>query len=90
MNRLQNILIVVVAFAGLLVLPTAVAQQKSEVSITRQPGILYLPSHVMEKQHLIEKEAAKLGIPNLKVTWASLSAAAARRPTRCCRATSTS
>ena len=27
----------------------ASAQQKNEITITRQPGILYLPSHVMEK-----------------------------------------
>ena len=56
----------------------AVAQQKTEISITRQPGILYLPSHVMERQQLIEKEAAKLGVPNLKVTWASLSGGGAQ------------
>ena len=49
-----------------------------EIVITRQPGILYLPSHVMEKQQLIEKEAAKLGVPNLKVTWASLSGGGAQ------------
>jgi len=49
------------------------AQQKSEITITRQPGIIYLPSHVMEKQGLIEKEADKLGVPNLKVNWAQLS-----------------
>jgi NitT/TauT family transport system substrate-binding protein len=56
----------------------AMAQQKSEISITRQPGILYLPSHVMEKQHLIEKEAARLGVPNLKVTWAQLAGGGAQ------------
>src|SRR3954451_18186514 len=49
------------------------AQQKSEISITRQPGILYLPSHVMEKQMLIEKQAEKLGVPNLKVEWRVLT-----------------
>jgi|SRR5882672_2055033 len=54
------------------------AQQKSDISITRQPGILYLPSHVMEKQHLIEKEAEKLGVANLKVTWANLSGGGAQ------------
>ena len=31
------------------------AQEKTEITITRQPGIVYFPSHVMEKQHLIEK-----------------------------------
>ena len=56
----------------------ALAQQKTEISITRQPGILYLPSHVMEKQQLIEKEAAKLGVPNLKVTWAQLAGGGAQ------------
>src|SRR4051812_16536601 len=63
--------------AGLLVVAlgagVAHAQQKSEISITRQPGILYLPSHVMEKQRLIEKQAETLGVPNLKVSWAQLT-----------------
>jgi NitT/TauT family transport system substrate-binding protein len=78
-NRLQKFFSLGVVFAGLLVcsLPAG-AQQKSEISITRQPGILYLPSHVMEKQHLIEKEAAKLGIPDLKVTWANLNGGGAQ------------
>ena len=68
-----------VAAVGFFVIGApALAQQKSEISITRQPGILYLPSHVMEKQQLIEKEAARLGVPNLKVTWASLSGGGAQ------------
>src|SRR5689334_6809515 len=67
------------ASAALLAAPIAAsAQQKNEITITRQPGILYLPSHVMEKQHLIEKEAAKLGVPDLKVTWANLSGGGAQ------------
>src|SRR4051812_40428956 len=61
------------AAACALMCTHAGAQQKSEISITRQPGILYLPSHVMEKQRLIEKEAEKLGVPGLKVNWAQLS-----------------
>ncbi len=28
----------------------ALAQQKSEIAITRQPGIIYLPTHIIEKQ----------------------------------------
>jgi NitT/TauT family transport system substrate-binding protein len=54
-------------------LAPAFGQQKAEVNITRQPGILYLPSHVMEKQRLIEKHAAALGVPDLKVNWLLLS-----------------
>jgi NitT/TauT family transport system substrate-binding protein len=61
------------ACAALVLSTTTSAQQKNEINITRQPGILYLPSHVMEKQGLIEKEAARLGVPNLKINWASLS-----------------
>lgn len=79
MNRLAKLVPTLAASCVLLVLScAAAAQQKTEISITRQPGILYLPSHVMEKQHLIEKEAAKLGVPNLKVTWAQLAGGGAQ------------
>ncbi|RTL49150.1 MAG: ABC transporter substrate-binding protein [Bradyrhizobiaceae bacterium] len=54
------------------------AQDKSEISITRQPGIVYLPTHVMEKQQLIEKEAEKLGLKGLKVNWVNLSGGSAQ------------
>jgi NitT/TauT family transport system substrate-binding protein len=72
-NRLHTLSSVALACVALVLSPTTAAQQKSEIIITRQPGIIYLPSHVMEKQRLIEKEAAKLGVPNLKVNWAQLS-----------------
>ena len=79
MNRTHPFVVAGIALVALLAFPLdAAAQQKTDISITRQPGILYLPSHVMEKQQLIEKEAAKLGIPNLKVTWASLSGGGAQ------------
>jgi len=63
----------IAALAMLLAPHGALAQQKSEIVITRQPGILYLPSHVMEKQRLIEQQAAKLGVPDLKVDWKLLT-----------------
>ena len=66
------------ACALLLAGPPAGAQQKTEITITRQPGILYLPSHVMEKERLIEQEAAKRGIPNLTVHWANLAGGGAQ------------
>ncbi len=71
-------LLAIVLSAACLVPLCATAQQKSEISITRQPGILYLPSHVMEKQHLIESEADKLGIRNLKVNWMVFSGGGAQ------------
>ena len=61
------------AIAAACLSTAAYGQQKSEINITRQPGILYLPSHVMEKQRLIEMHAAALGVPDLKVNWLLLS-----------------
>lgn len=61
--------------AGLATAPCwpAVAQAKTEVSLSRQPGILYMPTHVIEKQKLIEKHAEKLGVPNVTAKWMSFS-----------------
>lgn len=58
-----------IALSGAFAARPALAQQKSEISVSRQPGILYMPTHVIEKQQLIEKHAAKLGITGLKVNW---------------------
>ena len=49
------------------------AQPKAEVKITRQPSIIYMPTHVMESRKLIEKHAAALGLPDLKVDWVNFS-----------------
>jgi NitT/TauT family transport system substrate-binding protein len=77
MPRIHRI-VSALAAALLLAGGAAHAQQKNEITITRQPGILYLPSHVMEKQKLIEKAAAKQGVPNLVVHWANLSGGGAQ------------
>ncbi len=58
---------------GLGLVPAAQAQQKSEISITRQPGIFYMPTYIMEKNKLVEKQAEKLGLANLKVNWIAFS-----------------
>lgn len=55
--------------AQVLMTGFAFAQAKTEISITRQPGILYLASHVMERQELIENQAAKNGAAGVKVKW---------------------
>ncbi|MDS1139805.1 ABC transporter substrate-binding protein [Pusillimonas sp. SM2304] len=49
------------------------AQEKTEITITKQPSILYLPALVMQKQELIEKKAAEEGLKDLKVNWRSFS-----------------
>ncbi len=66
-------------FAGLLASGLAVqAQQKSEIAVSRQPGILYMPTHIIEKQKLIEKHAARLGLPDVSVRWVTLSGGGAQ------------
>ncbi|MBA8878963.1 ABC transporter substrate-binding protein [Phyllobacterium myrsinacearum] len=54
------------------------AQEKTEISITRQPGILYLASHVMETQKLIEKHAAEDGLKGVTVNWRTFSGGGAQ------------
>ena len=48
---------------------SAFAQAKTEIAISRQPGILYLPTHVIEKQKLLEKHAEKLGVSGVTTKW---------------------
>jgi NitT/TauT family transport system substrate-binding protein len=54
------------------------AQQKTEISLSRQPGILYMPTHIIEKQKLIEKHAAALGLPGITTKWITLSGGGAQ------------
>jgi len=54
------------------------AQAAQEVSITRQPGILYMPTHIIEKQRLIEKHAARLGLQDVTTRWLTLSGGGAQ------------
>lgn len=55
------------AFA--LCFPLLAQAETDEIRITKQPGIIYLAPIVMEQQKLIEREAAKLGLPELKARW---------------------
>ena len=68
------------AVAMLMLLPgaPASAQQKAEVTLSRQPGIFYMPSHIMEKNKLIEKHAASLGVPGVTTKWINLSGGGAQ------------
>src|SRR4030088_2896280 len=56
----------------------ASAQQKTEISLSRQPGIYYMPTHIIEKQKLIEKHAALLGVPNVTTKWITFSGGGAQ------------
>lgn len=70
-NR-RHLLAGLAGFAAVASTP-AIAQQKSELVISRQPGILYMPLHVIEKNKLLEKHAKALGIADATVKWVSFS-----------------
>ena len=55
--------------AGLATAPTRA--EVNEVTISRSFGLSYLPTMVMEREALIEKQAAKAGIAGLKTSYAS-------------------
>jgi NitT/TauT family transport system substrate-binding protein len=54
------------------------AQQKMDIAISRSPGIFYMPSHIIEKQKLIEKHAAALGVPGVTVKWLTVAGGGAQ------------
>lgn len=65
---------IALAVAGMVCASAAAeAQGKADIRITRQPSIIYMPTHLMEAGKLIEKHAAAAGLPNLKVDWVNFS-----------------
>jgi len=56
----------------------AFAQAKTEIALSRQPGIFYMPSHIMEKQKLIEKHAAALGLSGISTKWLTFNSGGAQ------------
>src|SRR5689334_4368807 len=56
----------------------AQAQQKTEISLSRQPGIFYMPTHIIEKQKLIEKHAAALGLSGVTTKWITFNSGGAQ------------
>jgi NitT/TauT family transport system substrate-binding protein len=61
------------ASASLLVSRTAWAENDT-VRIAVQPGLTYLALNIVEHQHLIEKNAAAAGLPNVKAEFLRLAA----------------
>ena len=47
--------------------------EASEVNIAQQFGLLYIQQDIMQREKLIEKQAAKLGLPNLKANFVRLA-----------------
>jgi NitT/TauT family transport system substrate-binding protein len=60
--------IIVALVLGFVVTAPAYADV-SEVRISRQPGLVYLPIMIIEQDQLMQKEAKKRGLGDLKVTF---------------------
>jgi NitT/TauT family transport system substrate-binding protein len=68
-------LVALIATCGMGVSAPCLAEQ-SEVSLAKQFGLAFLPLIVMQDKKLVEQAAAKNGLPNVKVTWATLGGGA--------------
>jgi NitT/TauT family transport system substrate-binding protein len=66
LNRLVLAALLALGLAGM---PESVRAEVSEVRISKGYGILYLPLIVMQDQKLLEKQAAKAGLGEVKVNW---------------------
>lgn len=75
MNR-RNILALAAAAIGLTA-STLAAAEVSELKMMSQYGIGYMQLTLMKHDHLIEKHLKAEGLPDTKVTWATLGAGAA-------------
>ena len=58
---------------ALTVCSIAASAETTELRISKQPGLQYLPQLVMEQNRLVEKHAQQLGIKDLKVSWVLLN-----------------
>ncbi len=47
----------------------AQAQPVPTIRIARIQGINFLPTYLMQRRHLVEQQAARLGVPNAVVEW---------------------
>jgi NitT/TauT family transport system substrate-binding protein len=49
------------------------AAESNQFRVGRQPGLVYLQAIIMEEKKLIEKHAAALGLPDLKVGYSIIT-----------------
>jgi NitT/TauT family transport system substrate-binding protein len=63
----------VTSVASPFILRSALAQEVSNVLLLMQHGLPYLPQMVMNEQKLVEKHAAKAGLPNVKAEYRQLA-----------------
>ncbi len=63
---------------GIAFLPLSLHAETKELRVVKQPGLLYLPTVIMEKQALVEKHARTAGLgADFKTTWTVLTSGGA-------------
>lgn len=65
-----------VFFAAAMVLAFGAVPARAEVeevTIAKQYGLLFLPLIIMEQNKMMEEQAAKQGLPNLRVKWQQMT-----------------
>ena len=78
MRRLKMTLAGLLACAGVAALGAGTARaQVPEIRLARQFSMGYLQFNVMDHEKLIQEHAAKMGIPEVKVTWVKFNGPAA-------------
>jgi NitT/TauT family transport system substrate-binding protein len=67
----------VAGIVAALILSAPASAETSELRITKQPSIIYLPLVVMEQNRLLEKHAKAKGLGDLKVQWVTFNSGGA-------------
>src|SRR5262245_27790100 len=76
-TRMRNARLLAVAFTAIVLSSMAARAQAPEIRFARQFSMGYLQFNVMEHHQLVEKHAKALGIPEVKVVWATFNSPAA-------------
>ncbi len=67
----------IAGIAAALTFSAPASAETSELRITKQPSIIYLPLVVMEQNKLVEKHAKVQGLGDLKVQWVTFNSGGA-------------
>jgi NitT/TauT family transport system substrate-binding protein len=65
----RTLIRIIVALALAFVATAPAHAEVNEIRVARQPGLVYLPIMIIEQDHLLEKEAKKRGLGDLKTTF---------------------
>jgi NitT/TauT family transport system substrate-binding protein len=74
---LRTLIRITAGLALSLALAAPAFAEVSELRVTHQPGLAYLPLIIMEHEKLVEKEAQKHGLGDLKVSWITFNSGGA-------------